>query len=86
MPKSKPGPDTARCACGRRSVDAAIYTFRSHTDRYVFHRCECGREWTEHQSGVDPTEPVSTDEVLEVHEKLAGFKGSLPDLFGLSKA
>jgi len=67
-------------------VDAAIYIFRSHTDRYIFHRCECGREWTEHVSDVDPTEPVSTDEVLAVHERLAGFKGPLLDLFGLTKA
>ena len=60
--------------------DAAIYTYRSRTDRFLFHRCECGTELTEHQTDVDPSDPVSSDEVIEVHKGLAKFEGSIADL------
>jgi hypothetical protein len=46
----------------------------------MFHRCECGAEWTEHLTDVDPTDPVSSDEVIEVHKRLAKFEGSISDL------
>jgi len=46
----------------------------------MFHRCECGTEWTEHRMDVDPTDPVSSDEVLEVHKQLAKFEGSIAEL------
>jgi hypothetical protein len=57
-----------------------VYTYRSHTDRYMFHRCECGTEWTEHLTDIDMTDPVSSDEVIEVHRRLATFEGSMAEL------
>lgn len=80
MQRSKLEPDKGKCACGRPSKDAEVYIYRSHTDRYLFHRCECGTEWTEHQTDIDPTDPVSSDEVIEVHKRLAKFEGSIAEL------
>jgi hypothetical protein len=77
---SKLGLD-GRCSCGRWLAAAAIYSYRSRTDRYVFHRCECGNEWTEHQTDIDPTDPVSSDEVIEVHIRLAKFAGPISELY-----
>ena len=93
----RPGPSTAvqrssrkpgkgRCACGRRLDDAAVYVYRSRLDRYLFRRCECGAEWTEHQIGVDPRDPVSSDEVIEVHSRLAAFDGPISELLQLGYA
>ena len=80
MQKSKLEPDKGKCACGRRKKDAAVYTYRSRTDRFMFHRCECGSEWTEHRTDIDPLDPVSSDEVLEVHKRLSTFEGSIAEL------
>lgn len=57
-----------------------VHIYRSHTDRYLFHLCECGAEWTEHQADIDPTDPVSSDEIIEVHTRLAEFEGSIVEL------
>jgi hypothetical protein len=78
--KSKLDSDKSKCNCGRRLKDAAIYTYRSHSDRYLFHRCECGAEWTERLTDIDPTDPVTSDEVIEVHRRLAKFEGSIAEL------
>lgn len=78
--RSKLESDKGKCLCGRRLKDATVYTYRSHSDRYLFHRCECGTEWTEHRTDVDPTDPVSSDEVIEVHRQLAKFEGSIAEL------
>ena len=81
MQRSKPEPEKqSKCACGRRLKDASIYIYRSHGDRYLFHRCECGMEWTVHQHDIDPTDPVTSDEVIEVHKQLATFEGSIAEL------
>jgi hypothetical protein len=80
MQKSKLEPDKGKCACGRRKLDASVYIYRSNTDRYLFHRCECGTEWTEHLTDIDPRDPVSSDEVIEVHKRLAKFEGSIAEL------
>lgn len=80
MQRSKLEPERGKCACGRRLKDAAVYTYRSHSDRFMFHRCECGKEWTEHLMDIDPTDPVSSDEVIEVHRRLAKFEGSIAEL------
>jgi hypothetical protein len=80
MQKSKLGPDQGKCACGRRLRDAAIYIYRSRTDRFLFHRCECGTEWTERRTDIDPADPVTSDEVIEVHKRLAKFEGSIAEL------
>jgi hypothetical protein len=86
MQASNPEPDTPRCACGRESKLAVATVYRSPQGRFVFHRCDCGVEWTERLEAVDPTEPISGDEVLEVHEVLALFEGSLADLIGIRPA
>lgn len=80
MQRSKPEPERGKCACGRRLKDASIYIYRAHGDRYLFHRCECGMEWTVHQTDIDPTDPVTSDEVIEVHKRLAKFEGSIAEL------
>ena len=80
MQRSKPESESSKCACGRRLRDASIYIYRSHGDRYLFHRCECGMEWTVHQHDIDPTDPVTSDEVIEVHKQLASFEGSIAEL------
>jgi hypothetical protein len=80
LQKSKLEPDRGKCACGRRLRDAAIYTYRSRTERFLFHRCECGLEWTEHRIDIDPADPISSDEVIEVHKRLAKFEGSIAEL------
>ena len=80
MQRSRLEPDKGKCACGRRLKDAAIFTYRSRTDRFLFHRCVCGTEWTEHQTDIDPMDPVTSDEVIEVHRQLATFEGSIAEL------
>ncbi len=80
MQKSNLEPGRNKCVCGRKLEDAAVYVYRSHTDRCVSHRCMCGAEWTEHQTDIDPMDPVSSDEVIEVHTRLAKFEGSISEL------
>ena len=80
MQRSKLDSDKGKCSCGRRLKDATIYTYRSRTERFLFHRCECGSEWTEHQADIDPMDPVTSDEVIEVHKRLATFEGSIAEL------
>ena len=86
MPTSKPEPEPQRCACGRQRAAAAANSYRSHNGRFVFHRCDCGAEWTDRLEAPDPAEPVTSDEVLEVHERLAHFEGQLAELLGLKPA
>jgi hypothetical protein len=71
----------ANCVCGRKLAHAAAYFYRTHANTYIFHRCECGAEWTEHRTDLNPTDPISSDEVIEVHTRLATFEGSMSDLF-----
>jgi hypothetical protein len=78
MPKLEP--DTGNCVCGRELKDASVYAYRSRNKCHVFHRCECGVEWTELRGDIDPTDPVSSDEVIEVHTRLASFEGSISEL------
>lgn len=68
------------CPCGRRLGDAAVYTYRSQSDRYLFYRCACGNEWTERRQDIDLSDPVSSDEVIEVHALLSRFDLSIPEL------
>jgi hypothetical protein len=46
----------------------------------VLHRCECGYEWTAHFSAINPADPISSDEVIEVHVRLAKVEGSFSEL------
>lgn len=80
MQKRKLERDAVRCRCGRELIAAAVVTYRSHETRFVFHRCECGLEWTEQFSDVDRSEPISGDELLAVHSVLQAYEGSLPGL------
>lgn len=79
MEKPKLEPETGKCACGRELKDTVAHVYRSHNRCRVFHRCECGFEWTELRD-IDPMDPVSSDEVIEVHSRLAGFEGSISEL------
>ena len=72
------------CACGRTLGEAATATYRSSGGVYRFRRCECGHEWTQVMSPADLSEPIISDEVLEVHLKLADWDGSLERLLGIN--
>jgi hypothetical protein len=80
LEKPKPEQEAGKCVCGRELKDASACVYRSHKRSYVFHRCECGVEWTEHRTEIDPTDPVNSDEVIEVHRRLATFEGSMSEL------
>ncbi len=67
--------------CGRKLADAVIYHYRSQVDLCIFHRCDCGAEWTEHRTDMDLVDPISSDEVIEVHIRLASFEGGFSQLF-----
>ncbi len=86
MNKSQKDPDVPRCLCGRERSSAAVSSYRSPAGSYALHRCDCGAEWTEHLDGIDHSAPVSPDEVLEVHERLARFQGTIADLLGAQPA
>ena len=80
MQQPKLGPEPSVCACGRRRDAASSFIHQSNVATYVYHRCECGAEWTESRPSMDRSEPVSIDEVLEVHTSLLAFEGGLRDL------
>jgi len=86
MHKPRKEPEAARCSCGRNLREAAVSTFRSQAVLFTFHRCECGLEWTERSQGIDRSEPVTTDEVIEVHERMAAFEGPLTELIAQKSA
>lgn len=69
------------CTCGRPFTDTAVYTYRSRTHVHRYFLCRCGSEWTETEAVFDLTEPVSSDEVIEVHTLLAASGGSFADMF-----
>ena len=69
------------CDCGR-PWSACVYVIqRSGIHRWIHYRCQaCAREWTVQEDVADLEEPVSSDEVLEVHKQLMD-QGALVDLF-----
>lgn len=79
-PDDDPGPG---CACGRSLKEAAASIYRSQASVFLFHRCPCGREWTERRDGYDPAQPISGDEVIEVHQALRRFRGSIDEMLRL---
>lgn len=83
QPADDPGP---ACACGRSRKEASTAVYRSQTAVFTFRRCACGREWTERRDGFDPADPISGDEVIEVHQTLRRFKGSIAELLQLPQA
>lgn len=78
--------ESARCACGRELAIASRFVHQSALGLFVYRRCDCGEEWTEHEAAIDLATPVSADEVLEVHERLEAFAGSLEQLISLPQA
>lgn len=60
------------CECGRPQSDASFVVQRGSLTRWTYYHCACGREWTVPEVAEDLAEPVSSDEVLRVHELLEG--------------
>jgi hypothetical protein len=79
MQQSQPDP-VETCGCGRSRQQAVSSLYRASAAVFVFHRCLCGLEWTEQRPAVDAREPVSDDELIEVHVQLARFEGSIAEL------
>src|SRR5260370_15002579 len=74
----------ARCSCGRPMAQAHSVVQRIDGTRYTHFRCECGKEWTKVNANLPrQNEPVTSDEVLDVHVALAKFEGTLRDLLGV---
>jgi hypothetical protein len=73
-------PEGEQCTCGRPERTVRVVKYRSHAGDFRFHRCDCGTEWTERLAKVDPTQPVTSDEILDVHLLLARFEGRIVDL------
>ena len=68
------------CACGRPKAEAAYTVYRSATRRSVYRRCQCGLEWTEVDTPIEHADPITGDEVLEVHEHLKRADWSIAEL------
>jgi len=59
--------------CGpERQIGRAPVRARAPSQSEEFGRCQC--------SDIDPMDPVSSDEVIEVHARLAKFEGSISEL------
>ena len=86
MGRSKRSPEGEHCRCGLPHRTSNVASYRTHLGSYRYHRCDCGTEWTERVPHVDPSVPVSGDEVLEVHLLMAGFEGGLTELIDISEA
>lgn len=76
----QPKPDPGQCACGRPRADAAAAVYHAPLVTYAYFRCACGAEWTERRAALDRSEPISTDEVIEVYQRLEAFDGSISEL------
>lgn len=62
-----------RCDCGLPWSKCVVTVQRSGRHRWSYYRCPtCLREWTIQEDVADPTDPVSSDEVIEVHHQLEG--------------
>lgn len=82
MQPSQPESSVVRCACGRPADEATVTIYRCLHGTYRYHRCLCGMEWTEHDPRPDFASAVTSDEVIEVHEQLKEFHGTLRLLLG----
>jgi hypothetical protein len=80
MGRFERSPQGEQCTCGRPERTVRVVSYRSHAGDFRFHRCECGTEWTERLAKVDRTQPVTMDELLDVHLLLADFEGRITDL------
>ena len=61
-----------KCECGRLQSDASVQVQRGTLTRWRYYHCPCGREWTIPEVAEDLSLPVSSDEVIRVHEALEG--------------
>jgi len=69
-----------KCDCGVPWSKCVYTVQRSHGHRWTYYRCPvCLREWTVQEDVDDLDDPVTSDEVLEVH-RLAEA-GNLAELF-----
>ena len=70
-----------RCECGR-GWDQCIHLIqRSGDTRFTWYRCQgCNREWEVVETVDDLADPVSSDEVLEVHRLLTATDLTLGEL------
>lgn len=80
MQRPAEGSESACRGCGRPLDECSAHVHHSTSAVYVYHRCSCGVEWTEMRPSVDRSQPVSGDEVIEVHKLLGSFEGPLPTL------
>jgi hypothetical protein len=61
-----------KCECGRLQSECLYAVQRSSLTRWSHYRCPtCLREWTIPEVVEDLADPVTSDEVIQVHEALA---------------
>ena len=71
----------AKCSCGRPTEQASWVVQRINETRYTYFRCECGKEWTKVElDDHKQNDPITSGEVIAVHERLLRFEGTLKDL------
>ena len=70
-----------KCECGRKWSECVYVVQRSGLNHYIFYRCQgCSREWEVVETVDDLADPVSSDEVLEVHRLLTATDLTLGEL------
>jgi hypothetical protein len=79
---NKPPRNERRCDCGRLRSEAEVNVLRLRSSRHTYHVCACGAEWTDNADAVNLLDPISSEEVLSVHERLDGFEGTFGELLG----
>ena len=62
--------EAPKCKCGRLKAEAQRRVYHSHDRHITSFLCDCGQEWTLEEVDVDPLDPVTSEEVLRVHEVL----------------
>lgn len=82
MQQPKLEPEPVECACGRNLADASVVAYSSARGHCLYHRCQCGAEWTECHAELDKQQPISSDELLDLHQRLADFEGPIQELLG----
>ncbi len=57
-------------------LERSFSVYRAGGHHFVYWRCQkCGQEWTVTEMAPDLGEPISADEVLEVHQQLESESG-----------
>lgn len=77
---NEPLRNECRCACGRLRSEAEVNILRLRFSRHTYQVCACGAEWAETSDAVNLLDPISSEEVLSVHERLDGFEGTFGEL------